>query len=200
MTANALNWLAPAGRIRLALSESIRMLGWIEKGTGMAGRHRLSAAYVRSAPSGKHCDGGGLWLHRRPDGGAQWVLRVTVHGRRREMGLRSLSNVSLKKAREFADHWRALAASGTDPIKERERQAREAARADNTLRKIAIEAFEARKAELKGDGRPAAGFPRSSSTSCLNSARSRSRNSISATSATCWRRSGTPRPIPHERR
>ena len=119
----------------------------------MAGRHRLSAAFVRSAPVGKHCDGAGLWLHKRPDGGAQWVLRVTVHGRRREMGLGSLSDVPLKRARELADHWRKLAASGIDPIKERQREARELARADNTLRKIAAEAFEARKAELKGDGK-----------------------------------------------
>ena len=73
---------------------------------------------------GKHCDGAGLWLHKRPDGGAQWVLRVTVHGRRREMGLGSLSDVPLKRARELADHWRKLAASGIDPIKERRREAR----------------------------------------------------------------------------
>lgn len=119
----------------------------------MAGRHRLSAAYVRSAPVGKHCDGAGLWLHRRADGGAQWILRITILGRRREMGLGNLSLVPLKTARETADHWRKLAANGVDPIKEREREARERARTDNTLRKIAVEAFEARKAELRGDGK-----------------------------------------------
>ena len=119
----------------------------------MAGRHRLSAAFVKSAPVGKHCDGAGLWLNKRPDGGAQWILRITVHGRRREMGLGGLSDTPLKRARELTDHWRKLAASGIDPIKEREREARELARADNTLRKIAAEAFEVRKAELKGDGK-----------------------------------------------
>jgi integrase len=115
--------------------------------------HRLSAAFVRHAPIGKHCDGAGLWLHKRPDWGAQWILRVTVHGRRREMGLGSLSRVSLKKARQQADHWRMLAATGVDPIKERERRARELARADTTLHRIAAEAFETRKAELKADGK-----------------------------------------------
>jgi integrase len=119
----------------------------------MAGRHRLSAAFVKSAPAGKHADGAGLWLVKRPDGGAQWVLRVTVHGRRREMGLGSLADVSLKAVRDLAERWRAIAARGTDPIKERERQAREAARADNSLSKIAEEAFEALKAGLKGDGK-----------------------------------------------
>ncbi|WP_366141393.1 hypothetical protein [uncultured Shimia sp.] len=28
-----------------------------------------------------------MWLYKRSDGGAQWVLRVTVFGKRREMGL-----------------------------------------------------------------------------------------------------------------
>jgi integrase len=102
---------------------------------------------------GKHGDGAGLWLVKRADGGAQWVLRLTVHGRRREMGLGSLADVSLKSARDLADSWRAVAASGRDPIKERAREARDAARADYTLRTVALEAFDARKAELKGDGK-----------------------------------------------
>ena len=119
----------------------------------MASRHKLSAAFVRTAPPGKYNDGAGLWLHKRADGGAQWFLRVTVHGRRREMGLGGLANVSLKQARDLADQYRSMAANAVDPIKERERRNRELARADNTLRKIAEEAFEARKAELKGDGK-----------------------------------------------
>ncbi len=49
--------------------------------------NRLSAPFVKSAPVGKHCDGAGLWFIKREDGGAQWMLRATVHGRRREMGL-----------------------------------------------------------------------------------------------------------------
>jgi len=75
----------------------------------MRALNRLSAAQVKNAPVGKHADGGGLWLHRRRDGGGQWFLRVTVHGRRREMGLGSLLYVSLKEAREAAEKWRAAA-------------------------------------------------------------------------------------------
>ncbi|WP_288938857.1 site-specific integrase [uncultured Roseovarius sp.] len=119
----------------------------------MAAFHKLTAAKVKSAKPGKYSDGAGLWLHKRQDGGAQWVLRVTVHGRRREMGLGRLSDVSLKEAREAADRWRALVRAGKDPIKERERQRREAAKEDHTLASVAVEAFEARKAELKGDGK-----------------------------------------------
>ncbi|WP_336042575.1 tyrosine-type recombinase/integrase [Pseudooceanicola nanhaiensis] len=119
----------------------------------MRALNKLTSVKVKSAPPGKYNDGGGLWLHKREDGGAQWFLRVTVHGRRREMGLGNLASVSLKEARETAERWRAAARAGVDPIKEREKQKREAARLDNTLRAVAEDAFEARKAELKGDGK-----------------------------------------------
>jgi len=115
--------------------------------------NRLSASGVKTASVGKHADGGGLWLVKREDGGAQWVLRVTVHGRRREMGLGAYPDRSLKEAREVADTWRAVARQGLDPIKERERQRREAARNIHMLADIALDAFESRKAELKGDGK-----------------------------------------------
>ncbi|MGD1886874.1 MAG: tyrosine-type recombinase/integrase [Cohaesibacteraceae bacterium] len=119
----------------------------------MPALHKLNATQVKNAPPGKHSDGAGLWLHKRQDGGAQWFLRVTVHGRRREMGLGSLSDVGLKEARQSAEKWRAVVRNGKDPIKERERQKREAMKANNTLATIAEEAFEARKAELRDDGR-----------------------------------------------
>ncbi|HBM41287.1 MAG: integrase [Roseobacter sp.] len=114
--------------------------------------NRLSASAVKAAPAGKHADGGGLWLVKRPDGGAQWVLRVTPHGRRREMGLGPYPDVSLKEARASAEQWRTVVRQGLDPIKERERQRREAARNIHKLTDIALDAFESRKAELKGDG------------------------------------------------
>lgn len=117
------------------------------------GLNKLSALAVKNAPAGKYADGGGLWLHKRDDGGAQWVLRITVHGRRREMGLGSVSVVSLKEAREAADRYRALVRDNIDPIKDRERQKRDAARNLHFLSDIALDAFESRKAELKGDGK-----------------------------------------------
>ena len=115
--------------------------------------NRLSAVAVKNAAAGKYSDGGGLWLVKREDGGGQWVLRVTIHGRRREMGLGSISEVSLKEARETADKWRSVTRSNVDPIKERERQRREAAKNLHILKDIALDAFETRKAELKGDGK-----------------------------------------------
>lgn len=114
--------------------------------------HKLSAVKMRTCGPGKYSDGAGLWLIKREDGGGQWVLRVAIHGRRREMGLGSASAVSLKEARETAEKWRVSVRDNKDPIKERERQRREAARNMHVLNDIALDAFESRKAELKGDG------------------------------------------------
>lgn len=119
----------------------------------MRAMNRLSARAVQTLGPGKYADGAGLWLHKRDDGGAQWVLRYTIHGRRREMGLGTVSLVSLKEVRETSDRWRALVRAGKDPIKERDRERREAARNIHLLKDIAEDAFEARKAELKGDGK-----------------------------------------------
>lgn len=119
----------------------------------MRAQNRLSATFVKNASVGKHCDGGGLWLVKREDGGAQWVLRVTVHGRRREMGLGGYPSLSLAQAREVAQRWRSVAAQGRDPVKEREAESRAMRREDISLAVITADAFEARKAELKGDGK-----------------------------------------------
>jgi integrase len=118
----------------------------------MRATNRLTAGFLRSAPVGKHCDGAGLWLVKREDGGAQWVLRVTVHGRRREMGLGGYPTLGLADARKLAARWRDVAAAGRDPVKERKAEERAARREDISLAVMTADAFEARKAELKGDG------------------------------------------------
>ena len=119
----------------------------------MRARNRLTSSFIKTAPVGKHCDGAGLWLVKRDDGGAQWVQRVTVHGRRREMGLGGFPALSLAEARKLSERWRKMAAAGRDPIKEREAEERAARREDITLAILTADAFEARKAELKGDGK-----------------------------------------------
>jgi integrase len=114
--------------------------------------NRLSAKTIAAAAPGKHADGGGLWFVKRDDGGAQWVLRVTVHGRRREMGLGAYPAVSLAEARRAAHEARAKVRNDVDPIKDRVRVRREAARNLHIFGDVARDAFESRKAELKGDG------------------------------------------------
>ena len=118
----------------------------------MRASNRLSSQFVKTAPVGKHCDGAGLWLVKRDDGGAQWVLRVTVHGRRREMGLGGFPALGLADARKVAERWRNVASAGRDPVKEREAEERAARREDISLAVMTADAFESRKAELKGDG------------------------------------------------
>jgi len=118
----------------------------------MRAKNRLSAQFVKTAPVGKHCDGAGLWLVKRDDGGAQWVLRVTSHGRRREMGLGGFPALGLADARKVAERWRNVAVAGRDPVKERQAEERAARREDISLAILTADAFEARKAELKGDG------------------------------------------------
>lgn len=117
------------------------------------GKDRLSAVAVKQSPAGKYSDGGGLWLVKSDKDAGKWVLRVVVHGRRREMGLGSTADVGLAEARKSADKWRAVVRDGGDPIKERVRQRREKERNLHLLADIANDAFEARKAELKGDGK-----------------------------------------------
>jgi integrase len=115
--------------------------------------HKLSATAIKAAKPGKYNDGLGLWLVKRANGGGQWVLRLTIFGRRREMGLGSMAYVSLKQARDLAAKWRAVARDGKDPVFERHAERNNLLASSTTLRVMAEEAFEARKAELKGDGK-----------------------------------------------
>ena len=115
--------------------------------------HKLTNAELKSKAPGKYSDGGGLWFHRRKDGGAQWFLRYTIFGIRHEMGLGPYPLVTLKAARQDAEKWQALVRDGKDAIKERDRQRRGSERNMNILRDVALDALESRKAELKGDGK-----------------------------------------------
>ena len=88
------------------------------------GRHphkALSAAFVRSAPPGRHCDGNGLYLFVQPSGARSWVQRLVIRGRRRDFGLGSVALVTLAEAREKARANRKLAREGGDPLAERRR-------------------------------------------------------------------------------
>jgi integrase len=115
--------------------------------------NKLSAQGVKAAGAGKYSDGGGLWIFKNDNDGGKWVLRVHVHGRRREMGLGAYPRVSLKEARLEANKWRTVYQQGKDPIKQREAAQRAAERNIHILNDIALDAFESRKAELKGDGK-----------------------------------------------
>ena len=69
------------------------------------------------------------------------------------MGRGATRDVSLKEARQNAEKWRAVVREGKDPVKERERQRREAERSLHCLLDVAHDAFETIKPELKDDGK-----------------------------------------------
>ena len=88
------------------------------------GRHpyqALSAAFIRTAPPGRHADGNGLYLFVQPSGTRSWIQRLVIRGRRRELGLGSVALVSLAEAREKARANRKLAREGGDPLAEKRR-------------------------------------------------------------------------------
>ena len=85
---------------------------------------KLTALKVKSLREpGKYGDGNGLWLVIGKTGTKAWTVRVTVDGRRREIGLGTFPDVSLAEARKKALAERQAASSGRDTIAERERAA-----------------------------------------------------------------------------
>lgn len=103
---------------------------------------------------GTYEDGDGLRLVVKARGGRSWVLRYQLNGKRREMGLGSFPEVSLKAARIACADQRKLLATGADPMAardaERERQ-REAQRQQEANRRpfevLALEYIEAHGAD-----------------------------------------------------
>ena len=82
-------------------------------------RNALSAAMVRSAGPGNYVDGNGLMLRVRKSGTRQWIQRLTIHGRRVDLGLGSADLVKLADARRVAADNRAVARTGGDPRRSR---------------------------------------------------------------------------------
>jgi len=78
--------------------------------------HKLTPHKARSGGPGKHEDGGGLRLVVSRTGARKWILRFTLHGKRREMGLGSFPDVGLAEARETAAKCRKQVKRGIDPI------------------------------------------------------------------------------------
>ena len=48
---------------------------------------KLTDRKVKAAAPGKYTDGHGLTLFVQPSGSRQWVQRLVIQGKRREMGL-----------------------------------------------------------------------------------------------------------------
>jgi integrase len=81
---------------------------------------------ARAKRPGLYADGGNLYLQISDFGTKSWVIRFTLHGRAREMGLGPLHTVTLAEAREKAREARKLLLEGVDPIEIREAKHAEA--------------------------------------------------------------------------
>ena len=78
---------------------------------------RLNALFVKRVTlPGKYHDEHGLILRVKPTGSKQWVQRLVVKGRRRDIGLGGYPLVSLAEARDAAFANRKLARAGGDPL------------------------------------------------------------------------------------
>ncbi len=80
----------------------------------------LTARFVDTVTEpGKYFDGQGLFLRVQPNGARQWVQRITIRGKRCELGLGSPPAIPLATARKLALENRGKAMMGGDPIQER---------------------------------------------------------------------------------
>ena len=117
-----------------------------KKGGGRRLHNALNERIVRAAKApGRYFDGQGLFLLVEPTGAKRWKQRITVQGRRRELGLGPYPVVTLAKAREAALNHRREARDGGNPIANRRRT-----RGVPTFAEAARKVFELRKGGWKG--------------------------------------------------
>ncbi|MEP1230729.1 MAG: integrase arm-type DNA-binding domain-containing protein [Litorimonas sp.] len=87
--------------------------------------HSLTDLRIRRLKdAGRFADGNGLYLVVTKTGSKQWVLRATVNGRRKDIGLGGYPSVSLAQAREETLQLKNLINVGVDPVKYRREKKR----------------------------------------------------------------------------
>ncbi|MEY8800155.1 tyrosine-type recombinase/integrase [Leisingera sp. XS_AS12] len=112
---------------------------------------KLSLAFVRNvATPGKYYDRDGLILVVSAGGAKRWVQRLTIGGRRRDIGLGSAYRITPAAARRIAAKNRLLARAGEHPLAAPavSRGSQEAR--PQTLARFVLNRFRRRKAEEKG--------------------------------------------------
>ena len=81
------------------------------------GMKKLTARFVDSTKEpGKYYDANNLFLRVYEAGSRNWVQRVTVNGKRREIGLGNANLIPLSEARELAFDNLRMVKKGIDPI------------------------------------------------------------------------------------
>lgn len=78
---------------------------------------KLTVAQVKALTRpGRYGDGATLYLFITPGGTKSWVQRVTIGGRRCDIGLGAFPTIGLARARQLAAANRTLIAEGGDPL------------------------------------------------------------------------------------
>ena len=79
---------------------------------------QLNAKFVREVtkPGSYHDGDAGLFLLVKPSGRKSYIQRLTIHGRRRDIGLGSVRWTTLTEARAAAQANRKIARTGGDPM------------------------------------------------------------------------------------
>ncbi|MDP2030767.1 MAG: integrase arm-type DNA-binding domain-containing protein [Thiobacillus sp.] len=116
----------------------------------------LTELKIKHAKTGYWLDGNGLYLQVSESGAKSWIYRFQLNGKRREMGLGSLANVSAKDARARAAEARGMVHNKVDPLEHRKQQAvaafelaAQVAAGAVTFKKVALEYIEANRAGWK---------------------------------------------------
>lgn len=82
----------------------------------MAERYKLKANQLgKQTKPGLVNDGAGLYLNTSKTLSQSWIFRYRKHGKLRDIGLGSTTDVSLKDARDMADKARTAVKAGKDP-------------------------------------------------------------------------------------
>ena len=82
--------------------------------------NQLTATKVQKVKTpGMYADGAGLYLQVTGNAAKSWILRYSLRGAAREMGLGSLRKVGLADARRKAAEYHKLLDDHIDPIKHR---------------------------------------------------------------------------------
>ena len=111
---------------------------------------RLTTVEVRTVGPGRYSDGGTLTLLVSRTGGRSWVQRLTINGKRADIGLGGWPVVSLAKARRRAFEHRVLVSDGGDPRAEKRKALMP------TFREAAVRTLEANRGAWKSDKTAAA--------------------------------------------
>lgn len=98
----------------------------------------LTALEIKHAKVGMHADGNGLYLRVQATGAKSWIFRYQLNGKRREMGIGTLTDKSAVEVRADVADLTKLVRQKIDPIDERQRKALEETKAAQRAKVAAV--------------------------------------------------------------